>query len=248
MILFDEFVNTQNILDFLIQRNLLKANFDSILKVDEVINKNVLSVWSKLNGGASLFGNAIYLNDSIEGNISINSSNVMNKLFDQPSVQGNNQKEYVLVPLCSFGSGEMKKCELLEKSKLNFDQHKCFTFNATNLKGGKVEPENGFNFLASFRIPSTFSALLKKEINPLKLILHETDTLPDIHFRTNTFIEIKPGKHYIIRTEATLLEVTESFQKLPIEKRKCKLKENHKSYHQTDCYFDGELVFPSTVH
>ena len=52
----------------------------------------------------------------------------------------------------------------------------------------------------------------------IDLILHEPGTAPDIHGRTNTFIKIKPGKHYNIDTDATLTDVTESFKKMDLTK------------------------------
>ena len=52
---------------------------------------------------------------------------------------------------------------------------------------------------------------------------------------TNTYFEVKPGKHYIIGTEATVLEVTESFKLLGDHQRNCTLE----SIPQINCYFQA---------
>ena len=78
--------------------------------------------------------------------------------------------------------------------------------------------------------------------NGIDLLLHETGVAPDIHGRTNTFMKIEKGHQYSIGTEATLIEVTESFKQMDLSKRECIVNGNHK-YHEVNCYFEQMIDF-----
>ena len=135
----------------------------------------------------------------------------------------------------------MEPCQLFETSS-SIGQTKCYTFNSNpnkDMKGGKVGPDNGLRFMTKVRIPSSYHTYFStRMINPLKMVLHEPGARPDIHFRSNTFIEIKPGRHYIIGTEATILEFTKGFETLPPTQTNCN---GNQTYQQVNCYFN-ELI------
>ena len=113
--------------------------------------------------------------------------------------------------LCSFGNSQkLTNCNLFEKVAFAFGKEKCFTFNGSTSSSEhhqrKVGPNNGLNFLVSFRIPSQRQKgpKMQKNLTPLKLIVHEPGTFPDVHHTTNSYHEIKPGYHYIFGTESTM--------------------------------------------
>ena len=144
------------------------------------------------------------------------------------------------MPLCSFGNlQKLNSCNAFQKGSFAFGKEKCFTFNGTTSTKHhqrKVGPNNGLNFLVSFRIPRQKG----KDLTPLKLIVHEPGTFPDVHHITNSYHEIKPGYHYIFGTETTSLEVTKSFQEVDRQKRKCELDQ---TYHFSNCYFQSLIQY-----
>ena len=90
------------------------------------------------------------------------------------------QEDYALVSLCSFGNSQkLTKCNLFEKEAFAFGKEKCFTFlgstSSSEHHQRKVGPNNGLNFLVSFRIPSQRQKgpKMQKNLTPLKLIVHE---------------------------------------------------------------------------
>ena len=214
----------------------MKLNFKYVQDLDYAIEQNVIGTWSLMNGGAKTINDPLF--QSLNWNFTNNLNEPqINELFDQPKIHGDDQKEYVLMPLCTFRNTQMEHCNLFQNYS-SFGQTKCYTFNSNpskEIKGGKVGPENGLRFITKLRIPSPFKDDGTKMINPLKMILHDPGTKPDIHFRTNTYIEIKPGKQYIIGTEATILEITKSFEDLEESKRNCTLKSDP----QINCYFQA---------
>ena len=193
-----------------------------------------------MNGGRSNIKDILFesLNLNETERLDKAQMNAILPLFDQPKIHGNSQKEYVIMPLCIFQSSQMEPYSLFETSS-SIGQTKCYTFNSNpnkDMKGGKVGPDNGLRFMTKVRIPSSYHTYFStRMINPLKMVLHEPGARPDIHFRSNTFIEIKPGKQYIIGTEATILEVTKSFEKLDDYQRNCTLKPDP----QINCYFQA---------
>ena len=248
--MIEDYVTKQNAIEFYTVFN-VKQNGHKILQLDETIKWNNLSMietWVQMNGGAEAVKQRYQDNTAqdtvfrrMESQESFSASNgnlkVLADLFSKPDIHGNNQQDFVLVPLCSFGSKDMKSCHSFKPSYFDITgPKKCFTFNGNfsdHLKGEQLGPNLGLNFLLNYAIP--FEQGLEQKID-IDLILHESGTTPDIHGRTNTFIKIKPGKHYIIDTDATLTDVTESFKMMDLDKRGCKVNEDNK-YHEINCYF-----------
>ena len=231
MLVVEDYMSDRNILEYFLRKKFRQLDIQYIQDLDIAIGQNIFRTWYLLNGESSI-------NDPIFESLIWNVTEHLDKsqmyelmaLFDQqPKIHGDDQKDYVIMPLCTFGAGPMESCKLFETLS-SFEQTKCYTFNSNSsneLKGEKVGPDNGLRFVTKHRIPSPFrcqSYICRlRVINPLKLILHEPGTKPDIHFRTNTYFEIKPGKQYMIGTEATMLEVTESFKLLGEHQRNCTL-------------------------
>ena len=55
-------------------------------------------------------------------------------------------------------------------------------------------------------------------------------------------MKIEKGHQYSIGTEATLIEVTESFKQMDLSERECIVNGNHK-YHEVNCYFEQMIDF-----
>ena len=165
------------------------------------------------------------------------SLSTISNLFSKPDIHGDNQKDYAIIPLCSFGSNDMKECNHFQTPLINLDKKRCFTFNGNSSSfyhGGKIGQDFGLNMLLSFRIPRDRKDHL---IPPKKLflILHEPGEAADLLYKTNTFQILEPGFHYIVGTDATVMEITESFKKLSDEKRQCGLSSKSATYHETNC-------------
>lgn len=49
--------------------------------------------------------------------------------LDQPKIHGNLINDFVLVPLCSFGTPNLEPCTSFKPSEFTYKDEKCFTFN-----------------------------------------------------------------------------------------------------------------------
>ena len=240
--MFEDYVTKQNALEFY-TTFFVRQDPNQIRHLDNTIrlknNVTILQAWALMNGGvdtvnAKLQDTNVF--DQIENPSSLTNDDLklLANIFSKPEIHGNNHG-FILVPLCNFGSKVLKKCSSFQPNDVGGSK-KCFTFNgnfSSQLKGAKIGPNLGLNFFLKYRMPIEFEYEEKIDID---LILHEPGTAPDIHGRTNTFIKIKPGKHYNIDTDATLTDVTESFKKMDLTKRGCKINENT-NYHEINCYF-----------
>ena len=226
-----------------------------IQKLDKTImlnNVSMIEAWAMMNGGVDeikqkfqtsevedfVFSN---LENLDKESLSNDDLELLATYLSRPNIHGNNQQDFILVPLCSFGAKVMEKCSLFESSNFGVaGSKKCFTFNEnllSPLKGERVGPDLGLNFLLSYRMPLEY-----EQTNGIDLLLHETGVAPDIHGRTNTLMKIEKGQQYSIGTEATLIEVTESFKQMDLSKRECIVNGNHK-YHEVNCYFEQMIAF-----
>ena len=261
IVLIHEIINRRNILDHFTDTNLQNQdskNYEILKQFDEKSQQeSVLLIWATLNGGLEnvKHGDGMFNYLSLEGNdtdinLTEEQKQWFNELFSEPKIHGNRQKDFVLVPYCSFGSSNLKECDLFKKAKLDIGQNRCFTFNGnpkTNKKGDRVGPNNGLYFTTGFRMPSTYSNHNKKALSPLKIILHEPGSAVDNHYRMDTFLEIKPGKNYVIGTDATILETTDTFKDMSDSKRNCHQQSNNDPYHQSNCYFN-QLIKEGIEH
>ena len=253
--MFEDYSTKENALEVFFTWFLFSPG-DKIQNLDKTImlnNVSMIEAWAMLNGGVYAIKQRYQENPEAEDYVFSNLDNLdeesltnedlklLSKFFSKPNIHGNNQQDFILVPICSFGTKVMKECSLFQPS--NFDvagSKKCFTFNENflnPLKGDRVGPDLGLNFLLSYRMPLEF-----RQTNGIDLILHEPGVAPDIHGRTNTFMKIEKGLQYSIGTEATLIEVTESFKQMDLSKRECIINGNDK-YHEVNCYFEQMIDF-----
>ena len=56
---------------------------------------------------------------------------LISKLTGQPKIQGSmeDSEDFVLIPLCSFGTSPLENCHLFKASAYKHQKEKCFTFN-----------------------------------------------------------------------------------------------------------------------
>ena len=247
LLLIERYINKQTMLDSFIGYYRKDPTLqEKIYQLDQKItwnNVSAIMIWSKLNGGQKVFeNNDEFYNKSIKGFVPQDLSTLA-ETFSKPMINGPKQEDYSIVPICGFNLGghhnkKMEKCNLFLPSQLTLDQKRCFTFNGNEsnpLHGEGMGPQNGLNLLLSYRIPRD---KYDSKVETLRLILHEPGTVADIQHRTNTFVDIEPGKQYIIGTDQTILTSTESFGKLSYEKRQCELNKINGTYHQSNCLFD----------
>ena len=168
-----------------------------------------------------------------------NQSNIkqFEEWMDQPKVHGDENEDYVLVPMCSFGDDDLINCtNAFKPSNLKAQDKKCFTYQ--DKRQVNVGPSNGFKFLLNLEnLPHD-----KKEPLYADLYLHESGTYPDL-FNVRTFpITILPGEEAIkVEISLTNRKSTENFESISIEKRKCtdsNLSENQGKYSRVNCVMD----------
>ena len=248
MILIERLYKKEHLVDYLVQIGVNRyepQRFEELMKIS-MNGTSTISAWNTLNGGH----NAIQ--DNFLKSITLHNETYdltqeqkldWTRLFSVPLVQGNNQEDYVIAPLCSFGGNinKMKRCSLFKQSSFSIGKQRCHTFNG-NESNPELGPglQGGLNMFLSFRFPKDKQ---DSDVESYQLILHEPGVQADLHFRANTFLDIKPGKEYIIGTEAIIMESTESFKSLSEPKRGCKLGTKVERYHQTNCYFESLINY-----
>ena len=192
LILVERYINQRNLINFVIMHESnqgeIIGDFDREIRWQ---NTSLLFAWAALNGGFKQIEDDIFERAKPKGNDTDQglklSSELIEKLVDsflKPVVHGEDQKEEVLIPLCSFGQGQMKKCNLFSRSLINLSGKRCFTFNGNDSEslmkyGGRVGPEGGLNMLISFRMPKAFDRKRKSH----QLILHEPGISADLQSR-----------------------------------------------------------------
>ena len=251
MILVERYITSQNILDVFISAQLEAQYEEALRNVDESIKWNEITAilaWFHLNGGKDEINDDFFL--KIVSNATIDNTKLdqeilleISDLFSKPDIHGDNQKDYAIIPLCSFGSNDMTTCNHFQNPLINMDKKRCFTFNGNSSNyyhGGKIGQDFGLNMLLSFRIPRDIKGALSQK---LFMILHEPGEAADLLYKTNTFQILEPGFHYIVGTDATVMEITESFKELSQEKRKCGLSSKSGTYHETNCNLQKLIDF-----
>ena len=149
-------------------------------------------------------------------------------LMDQPKVHGDESEDFVLIPFCSFGPEPLKACSEFEKSKVVYQDDTCFTYehpNETNYKHAK------FQFVLNMR-----ENMPKDKPLSVKVLLHEQGRIPDVLEIDSASQEIYAEKDL---TKIGIIidsnEVTDTFEKMPFEKRNCRLDGEVANYSRMDC-------------
>ena len=155
--------------------------------------------------------------------------------MDQPKIHGDAYEDYILVPLCSIAEDRLSQCYLFQPSKLVAQDRKCFTYDPKD-HHANVGPTHGFNFLLNLQnIPHD------KTDQPLSvdLYLHESGTYPDI-FSVKTFPTRLLATEQVIKigVRKTSRKVTQNFESMALEKRKCNLSKE-KKYSRVNCVVDS---------
>ena len=85
-----------------------------------------------MENGKKCFFKQLYQKCSKETNcISELEDDLISKLTGQPKIQGSmeDSEDFVLIPLCSFGTSPLENCHLFKASAYKHQKEKCFTFN-----------------------------------------------------------------------------------------------------------------------
>ena len=139
-------------------------------------------------------------------------------LVDQPKIHGNMVTDYVLVPMCGFGSGQMSKCNQFEPNQFRYQDHQCFSYDQA-IKA-EVGEKQGFNFILNLK------SMPKDEPLALKLFLHQPGSVPDVLGLEHRFEEIRENDWTRIGISITSNEATANFKSMSETKRNCSLSQN----------------------
>ena len=215
--------------------------------VEEVAKKNqlnILALWRVLNKPLLMKYYEKYWPETdlakeeseVKEALSKLSEDDRNKIYQtllSPKIHGNFKEEYVLVPLCSFGSEVLKKCELFERQENFYRKDEvCYTFNKDgNYSGESLEKLKGLNFVVNFRLPLELGTLEILEPPKPNLIVHPFNEIPDASHFPATSREIhavdtastsKVGP-LVVGVEASITNITDNFADMGDSKRNCYL-------------------------
>ena len=159
--------------------------------------------------------------------------------FKNPKVHGNYKNEYVLIPLCSFGTGNLTKCSLFEEvESFYYRDQICYTFNAQgNYQGKTIAPDMGLNFAINFRLPRT------GVLQAATLVIHPAGVVPDMNHYSSSSFKIATGTQYHVGVEATMTNISANFEDLGEENRNCFLNsKGHMDYKRINCRMQKSLI------
>ena len=151
----------------------------------------------------------------------------LKQLIDQPKMHSDNREDFTLVPLCSFGTDLLKKCDLFHRSKMTFQDNTCYTYD----EGQNAEPfaPNGLNFLLDLNhMPS------EQEMS-LKVFFHQHGTIPDVLRLESASLKVTGTGNILIGLDIRTTEVTQNFAKMSFEKRQCLIPEEMENYTRIEC-------------
>merc|ERR1712062_873313 len=127
---------------------------------------------------------------------------------------------------------DLKECTLFKPSELKAQDQKCFTYDAK--RHANVGPTEGFKFLLNLQnLPHD------KSDQPLSvdLYLHESGSYPDI-FNVKTFPTKVLAADKVVNVGISIQnrEITQNFEKMTLEKRRCMLSDDNKEkYTRVNC-------------
>ena len=141
-------------------------------------------------------------------------------LFEElkaPKIHGDYKSEYVLVPLCSFGTQEMENCTTFENADTFYKKDQiCHTFNKNGtMKGQSIIPYTGLNFVVNYGFP------VHGDIYPVTLVIHPPNVLPDLDNFQRTSITLPEQTQTYVGIEPTITNVTRGFAALSPNQTKC---------------------------
>ena len=192
---------------------------------------NIVSLWKFLNKPFEDHLEKLSFDEYIDKDILKNPN--ITEIFEalqSPKIHGDYKTEYVLVPLCSFGSSILKKCDLFKRQTTFYKKDQvCYTFNLDgSYQGQKVDHAHGFHFVINYKLPG------KGEFQPVNLILHSSNEIPDSDNFPATTAEIYRGKVLRAGVQATIVNITSNFADMKESKRKCFLNIGSKANYSRD--------------
>ena len=146
--------------------------------------------------------------------------------MDQPLVHGDLITDFILIPLCNFGTEITETCNIFKKTETQFEDQTCFTFDE-GIKS-QIGPENGLNLVLNLQM------MPKEKPLELKLFLHEPGTVPDVLNLESSNEVLNENQWTKIGIGITSNEATDNFLAMSNEKRHCTFGQNE-TYQRTKC-------------
>ena len=145
-------------------------------------------------------------------------------LLKTPKIHGDYMNDFILVPLCNFGTNELKNCTLFRVADISAFNKRCFTFNGAMNNETFVGQDfsTGFHFVINYRMP-----IYKAQFHQAEVILHPPGSAPDLNSVRFRPIGILPQQNVNIGVKATAVETTADFEKMSMAKKKCISDENY---------------------
>ena len=197
----------------------------------EGFGDTLIKIWERYPQNGSICIDAEHCKEVQEWIEEVNGNNVQRiiELIHQPKAHlTNSSEDFVLVPLCSFGTGTLQKCNLFKKAQMTYQDHTCYTFD----EGLNVQPyvQNGLHLLLNLK-----QLMPSEQRLALKLFVHEHGTVPDVLGIDSTFEKIQ--SHSLIKVGVGLTSngITNNFASMSFEKRKCLLEGERENYSRTRC-------------
>ena len=160
---------------------------------------------------------------------------ILPELLNQPTAHflDNHSRHEAFIPFCSYVSDglELEECKLFQPMPIKMLREQCYTFQG-NEKIPTLEPSGGLNSMINFDYPGSNYDRGK----PARIFLHEPGTLPDTAHIRNTYSLVDSGTVTTIKIKPTVIDETDDFNAMPIEKRNCQFTEN--GYTEVNCIID----------
>ena len=191
--------------------------------VEEFTGLDVLQLWYNLNKP--------FLPSDFKDNYNISEFKTYQNLpqevlksFEAPKIHGNVEKEFVLIPLCNFGSPYLKPCTMFKKTKSFYSNgNLCYTFNFDGkVHGGQsISPIEGLNFVVNMRLPGD------RELKPPLIVIHPNQIQPDLNIFPASTLRIKARTYMSIGIQVNIYNVSQSFVNLGDKVTKCHYEPNY---------------------
>ena len=229
-VLVTDYVSIDPMLAYIIEMRKQKSKIDpfylwEILSGEEFLNEdfNLLSTMTYPNRTNNM-------DDLVKDFIN---QNDLGNLLENPKVHGKGDfgNEQILIPLCSFESKKLQKCNLFRKvGQFYHEDRVCYTFEKKSnerIERNSLQPYTGLNFVINFRLPRD------SELEPVRVIIYPQGTVPDGYSYPNSVHDIGPSIVSHIGINAIMLtNVIRNFESMSDDLKKCFLEEG---YHQVNC-------------
>ena len=212
--------------DLFMTRHAVGESVDGEIEINRLVQEytgvDVLQLWYNLNSQ--------YLPSNFKEKYNIsqfkthqNLPEEFLELFEAPKIHGNFEKDFVLIPLCNFGSNYLQPCTMFKKTNEFYSNgNLCYTFNFDGkVQGKSISPIEGLNFVVNLRLPGD------NELKPPLIVIHPNQVQPDLNIFPASTLRIKPATYMEIGIQANIYNVTQSFVNLGDEVTKCRFEPNY---------------------